>query len=68
MIDVAKHILDTNAKREEVDRINEENEWQKRLGDLASLKKESKKKHRSPSTGKSKPRTSAHQLRAITRR
>jgi hypothetical protein len=68
MIDVSKHILDTGAKREDIDRVNEENEWQKRLADLASLKSEPKRKHRSPNTGKSKPRISAHQQRAITRR
>lgn len=68
MIDVAKHTLDTAAAEEEIARINEDNEWQKRLRDLAGLKKELKKKHRPPSSGKAKLRQSAHQQAAITRR
>lgn len=67
MIDVKKHRLETNADPREVEKINEENEWQKRLGDLAGLKKKAKKNSGPRNPKKTKLRTSAHQLRAIRR-
>lgn len=72
MIDVTTTILDAKADPEEVARVNEENEWKKRLEELAKAKKNLDKKIippkglRPPAENK-RQRRSAIQHRAITR-
>lgn len=67
MIDVVKHGLETNASKEKIELANEENEWKKRLEDLASLRKSQKKSSGSRGKKGERLRVSTHQQIATRR-